>query len=88
LLTICCSGELSFPERLPLPFFTAVQGAYVAQGKGGTPNVPGSWNEIAARAALSSGNTLDQNARLFAELNAALAGAVIGHLDAKYTFNR
>jgi uncharacterized protein (TIGR03118 family) len=58
------------------------------EGKGGTPQVPGYWNEIAQSAAQSQNNTLDQNARLFAELNVALADAVIAHFDAKYTFNR
>jgi hypothetical protein len=58
------------------------------EGKGGTPGVPGYWNEIAQSAAASQGNTLDQNARLFAELNVALADAVIAHFDAKYTYNR
>jgi hypothetical protein len=58
------------------------------EGKAGTAQVPGYWNEIAQSAALSQGNTLDQNARLFAQLNVALADAVIAHFDAKYTFNR
>jgi uncharacterized protein (TIGR03118 family) len=58
------------------------------EGKAGTPQVPGYWNEIAKSAATSQGNTLDQNAQLFAELNVAVADAVIGHFDAKYTFNR
>jgi hypothetical protein len=58
------------------------------EGKAGTPNVPGYWNEIAESAALSQGNTLDQNARLFAELNVALADGIIAHFDAKYTYNR
>ncbi len=58
------------------------------EGKAGTANVPGYWNEIAASAAVSQGNTLDQNAQLFAELNVSLADAVIGHFDAKYTYNR
>jgi uncharacterized protein (TIGR03118 family) len=58
------------------------------EGKAGTANFPGYWNEIAANAAISQGNTLDQNARLFAELNVAQADAVIGHFDAKYTYNR
>jgi hypothetical protein len=58
------------------------------EGKAGTPQVPGYWNEIAQSAAISQGNTLDQNARLFAQLNVALADAVIGHFDAKYTYNR
>jgi hypothetical protein len=58
------------------------------EGKGGTSGVPGYWNEIAESAAASRGNSLAQNARLFAELNVALADAVIGHFDAKYTYNR
>jgi len=58
------------------------------EGKAGTPGVPGYWNEIAEKAAESRHNTLDQNARLFAELNVAVADAVIGHFDAKYTYNR
>jgi hypothetical protein len=58
------------------------------EGKAGTAQVAGYWNEIAQNAALSQGNTLDQNARLFAELNVGLADAVIAHFDAKYTFNR
>ena len=58
------------------------------EGKAGTPQVPGYWNEIAENAATSQGNTLDQNARLFAQLNVTLADAIIGHFDAKYTYNR
>src|SRR5262249_17806382 len=58
------------------------------EGKAGTPQAPGYWNEIAESAATSQGNTLAQNARLFAELNVALADAVIAHFDAKYTDNR
>jgi hypothetical protein len=58
------------------------------EGKAGTPQTPGYWNEIAESAATSQGNTLAQNARLFAELNVALADAVIAHFDAKYTYNR
>jgi hypothetical protein len=58
------------------------------EGKAGTPGVPGYWNEIAESAAEFRGNTLDQNARLFAELNVALADAVIAHFDAKYTYIR
>jgi uncharacterized protein (TIGR03118 family) len=58
------------------------------EGKAGTVNFPGYWDEIAASAAMSQNNTLDQNARLFAELNVAQADAVIGHFDVKYTYNR
>jgi len=62
--------------------------AHFWEGKAGTPQVAGYWNEIAQSAATSRGNTLDQNARLFAELNVTLADAVIAHFDAKYTYNR
>ena len=58
------------------------------EGKAGTPQIAGYWNEIAENAATSQGNTLDQNARLFAELNVALADAIIALFDAKYTYNR
>jgi uncharacterized protein (TIGR03118 family) len=58
------------------------------EGKGGTPQIAGYWNEIAQNAATSKGNTLDQNARLFAELNVALADETIALFDAKYTYNR
>ena len=58
------------------------------EGKAGTAQVPGYWNEIAQSAAISQGNTLDQDARLFAELNVSLADSIIAHFDAKYTFNR
>jgi uncharacterized protein (TIGR03118 family) len=58
------------------------------EAKAGTPQIAGYWNEIAASAALSQGNTLDQNARLFAQLNVALADDTIAFFDAKYTYNR
>jgi uncharacterized protein (TIGR03118 family) len=58
------------------------------EGKAGTPQIPGYWNEIAENAAKSQGNTLDQNARLFAELNVALADETIAFFDAKYTYSR
>jgi uncharacterized protein (TIGR03118 family) len=58
------------------------------EAKAGTPQIAGYWNEIAEDAAMSQGNTLDQNARLFAELNVALADETIAFFDAKYTYNR
>src|SRR5215831_14051336 len=54
----------------------------------GTPQIAGYWNEIAENAAASQGDTLDQDARLFAELNVALADETIAFFDAKYTYNR
>jgi uncharacterized protein (TIGR03118 family) len=58
------------------------------EAKAGTPQIAGYWNEIAENVAQSQGNTLDQNARLFAELNVALADDTIAFFDAKYAYNR
>lgn len=49
---------------------------------------PGQWNEIAQEVALQQGNTLVDNARLFAMLNTALADAGILAWDAKYDFQQ
>jgi uncharacterized protein (TIGR03118 family) len=57
------------------------------EAKAGTPQIAGYWNEIAQNAALSQGNTLDQDARLFAELDIALADETIAFFDTKYTYN-
>jgi len=45
------------------------------------------WNEIAQTVALQHGNTLPQNARMFALLDLSLADSVIAFYDAKYTYN-
>jgi hypothetical protein len=58
------------------------------EAKAGTPQIAGYWNIIAENAATSQGNTLDQNARLFAELDVTLADTTIGFFDAKYAYNR
>src|SRR5437667_5061788 len=52
----------------------------------GTETPPGHWNSIAQIIADVRGNTLEQNARLFALLNLAMADAAICAWDAKYTF--
>jgi hypothetical protein len=49
---------------------------------------PGQWNEIAQEVALEQGNTLVENARLFALLNIAEADAGIVAWDAKYTYDQ
>jgi len=54
---------------------------------GGTETPPGHWNSIAQTLAETHGNTLEENARLFALLNIAMADAAICAWDAKYTFN-
>ena len=52
-----------------------------------TVTPPGHWNQIAAIVAENQGNTLSQNARLFALLNIAMADAGILCWDAKYTYD-
>jgi hypothetical protein len=54
---------------------------------GGTFTPPGHWNQIAADVATDRGNTVAENARLFALLNIALADAGISAWDAKYAYN-
>ncbi len=53
----------------------------------GTETPPGHWNSIAQIIAAAQGNTLEENARLFAFLNIAMADAAICAWDAKYTFH-
>jgi hypothetical protein len=45
------------------------------------------WNEIAESASLAHRDSLAQDARLFAELNAVFADTVIAFYDAKYTYD-
>ena len=53
----------------------------------GTETPPGHWNSIAQIIADAHGNTLEENARLFALLNIAMGDAAICAWDAKYTFD-
>jgi hypothetical protein len=46
------------------------------------------WNQIADRAAIGFGNSLEQNARLLALLNTTLADGAIALYDAKYAYHR
>jgi membrane-associated phospholipid phosphatase len=72
-------GSLRTPEQDMIALFWA-DGA-------GTETPPGHWNTIAQAVALRFGNTIEQNARLFALLNIAMADAAIAVWDAKYVFN-
>ena len=45
---------------------------------------PGQWNQIAQEVAIDEGNSLEDNALLFAELNVAMADAGIVAWDSKY----
>ncbi len=51
----------------------------------GTITPPGHWNEIAQTVAQQQGNSVADNARLFAQLNVALADAAIVVWDAKFS---
>jgi hypothetical protein len=53
----------------------------------GTETPPGHWNSIAQDVGAAQGNTLEDNARLFALLNLAMADAAVCAWDAKYAFN-
>lgn len=53
---------------------------------GGTYTPSGHWNQIAEQLALQQGNSLSANARLFAELNVALADAGITAWNSKYQY--
>jgi hypothetical protein len=52
-----------------------------------TETPPGHWNSIAQDVGAAQGNTLEENARLFALLNLAMADAAVCAWDAKYAFN-
>ena len=56
-------------------------------GGGGTSQPTGHWNKIAQTVAAAEGNTLSENARLFALVNLAEADAPIVSWDNKYHFN-
>jgi hypothetical protein len=53
----------------------------------GTETPPGHWNSIAQIIGAARGTTLEENARLFALLNIAMADAAICSWDAKYTYD-
>jgi membrane-associated phospholipid phosphatase len=53
----------------------------------GTETPPGHWNHIARDVAAARGNTLEENARLFALLNLAMADAAICAWDTKYAYD-
>src|SRR6266480_1723612 len=53
----------------------------------GTETPPGHWNSIAQIIGAGRGNTLEENGRLFALLNIAMADAAICSWDAKYIYH-
>jgi hypothetical protein len=71
-------GSTRTPEQQLIAFFWA-------DGHG-TETPPGHWNSIAQRVAAELGNTMEENARLFALLNIAMADAAICAWDAKFAY--
>ncbi len=61
--------------------------AKIWAGGPGTATPPGQWNMIAQDLAESQGNSLYENARMFAVLNISLADAAISAWDAKYEYD-
>ncbi len=75
-------GGIHSTQRTP----EQTQIAWFWIGGEGSVTPPGQWNRIAQIVARAQGNTLEQNARLFALLNLALADAAISCWDCKYHF--
>jgi hypothetical protein len=56
-------------------------------GPSGTVQPPGHWNSIARGVAAAQGNSLAENARMFALLNIGMADALITAWDTKFQYN-
>lgn len=76
-------GGISSAARTPQQTDTAM--LWAAQG--GTVTPPGMWNQIAEQASVSRGLSIQENARLFALLNIALADAAISAWEAKTIYD-
>jgi hypothetical protein len=63
-------------------------GQFWAYDRQDTFRPPGQWYEIAEQIAIEQGNSLEENALLFAELGVAMADAGIVAWDTKYTYNQ
>lgn len=61
--------------------------AYFWADNAGTSTPPGHWNRIAQEVAQTQGNTLEENARMFALLGISLADAAIVAWDNKYAYS-
>jgi hypothetical protein len=76
-------GGIHSPARTPEQTQIA---EFWSDNPGATASPVGKWNLIAQNLAGQQGNTLAQNARMFALLNVALADAAIVCWDTKYTY--
>lgn len=73
------TGSLRTPDQTQIALFWA-DGA-------GTETPPGHWNTITRAVVESRGTSLEENARLFALLNLAMADAAVCAWDAKYHYH-
>jgi hypothetical protein len=82
-------NEVKSLGRVDSPVRTSEQTeiALIWEGGVGTPTPPGQWNQIAQTLARQQGTTLQENARLFATLNIAVADAAISCWECKYEFD-
>ena len=78
-------GELTSTERTEDQTEIAQFWSY---DRADTFRPPGQWNQIAQEVAIDQGNSLEDNALLFAELNVAMADAGIVAWDSKYLRNQ
>jgi membrane-associated phospholipid phosphatase len=78
-------GAVNSTTRTPQETQTGLFWAYDLPGATGPP--PIHYNQIAEQVALEQHNTLDQNARMFALVDVAMADAAIEAWYAKYTYN-
>ena len=85
LLEVQRLGELTSTERTDEQTQIAQFWSY---DRADTFRPPGQWNQIAQEVAIDEGNTLEDNALLFAELNVAMADAGIVAWDGKYAFDQ
>ena len=85
LLEVERLGELSSTERTEDETEIAQFWSY---DRPDTFRPPGQWNQIAQEVAIDRGNSLEDNALLFAELNVAMADAGIVAWDGKYAFEQ
>ena len=85
LLEVERLGELSSTERTDEQTEIAQFWSY---DRPDTFRPPGQWNQIAQEVAIDQGNSLEDNALLFAELNVAMADAGIVAWDGKYAFEQ
>lgn len=83
--TVAKIGSENSSERSDAETINSLFWAY---DRADTFRPPGQWNQIAQEVALTEGNSLEENARLFGLLNVGLADAGIVAWDSKYAYEQ